>query len=105
MSSEDKSKVWIDGKLITLDELQQKYKQISVAGPSSPSRIIEVLATAKNPLTRQDIADETKLTTGYTRTLLKKMVKQGLLIEFNMKRSNANYYLLTEKGIKSLSQT
>ena len=98
MSSGEKSKVWVDGKLVTLEELQEKYKAISVAGTPSNLRLMNVLLNADKPLTRRDISKEIKLTTSYTTTLLKKLVEQELVLEFDMEGSNFKYYLLTEKG-------
>ena len=98
MSSEEKPKVWVNGKMVTLEELQDKYKALSVAGTPSNLRIMNVLFNADKPLTRRDISKEIKLTTSYTTTLLKKLVEQELVLEFDMEGSNYKYYLLTEKG-------
>ena len=98
MSSDDKPNVWINGKLVTLEELQEQFKAISIAGVPSNLRIMEVLSKAKKPLTRQDVAKEVKMTTSYTTTLLKRLVKEELVLEFDMEKSNFKYYLLTEKG-------
>jgi predicted ArsR family transcriptional regulator len=102
MSAELKAKVWVNGKLITIEELKQQFQQFTIAGTSSTRRVIEVLAATKKPLTRQEIAEEVKLTAGHTRTLLKKLVTDGSVLEIKMEGSNSNFFLLTEKGVKSL---
>ena len=104
MSVNEKTKVWVNGKLITMQELQEPYKTISIAGTPSNQRIIEILAEADKPLIRQDVSKKAKLTTGYTTTLLKKLVNEGLVVEFDMEGSNFKYYLLTEKGYNFLKK-
>ena len=61
-------------------------------------RIMQYLAKTDKPLTRWDVAKQVKMTTGYTAALLKRLVKEGFVLEFDMKGSNFKYYLLTEKG-------
>ena len=102
MTSNEKPKVWVNGKLVSLEELQEEYKSISVATAPTNIRIMEYLADAKKPLTRQDIAKHLKMTTGYTAGMLKKLVKNGFDLLFDMERSNYKYYLLTEKGFNLL---
>ena len=99
MNEEETSetKVLVNGKLITLEELKQKYTNIIVGETPSNVRVMDTLATADKPLSRRDIAQKIKLTRGYTRNVLKRLIKKGLVMEFRM-GGRTLYYLLTEKG-------
>jgi len=94
---ESETKVIVGGKPITLEELKKKYSAITIAGTPGNVRVMDVLATTDKPLDRRDIANKTQMTSGYTRDILKKLMKQELVLEFRM-GGRILYYLLTEKG-------
>jgi len=98
MSEENKeTKVLVGGELITFEQLKQKYADLMVSGTSGNVRVIDILATADRPLNRGDIAKNSKLTKGYARDVLKRLIEKGLVMEFRM-GGRTLYYLLTEKG-------
>ncbi|MGD0804474.1 MAG: hypothetical protein ABSA11_10430 [Candidatus Bathyarchaeia archaeon] len=101
MAIDEEQKVWVDGKLVSVTELKAKYGELSVAGTPTTRRIIEALAVAKKPLTRSDIAKAAALASHqYVAGILKKLAKDGYVMEIEMPGTNYKYYLLTEKGIK-----
>ena len=91
------TKVLVSGKLVTLEELKQTYADIMVGGTPGNVRVMDTLATADRPLNRDNIAKKAKLTSGYTRSVLKRLIKKGLVMEFRM-GGRILYYLLTESG-------
>ena len=104
MSTEEKkeTKVYVDGKLVPLKQLEKEYPEISLAGTPGNVRVMETLTKAEKPLNRKEIATRTKLSAIYTRDILKSLIKQEYVLEFQM-GGRTLYYLLTEKGLK-LSQ-
>jgi len=99
MSKEEtyKVKVFVGGKLVTLEELKQKYADMVISGIPGNIRVIETLAETDRPLNRHEIAKKVKMSPGYTRDILKHLLNKKLVVEFQM-GGRVNYYLLTEKG-------
>ena len=91
------TKVLVGGKLVTLEQLKQTYADIMVGGTPGNVRVMDTLSVADRPLDRDDVAKKAKLTKGYTRSVLKRLIKKDLVMEFRM-GGRLLYYLLTEKG-------
>lgn len=100
MSRDEKreTKVYVQGKLIPLKELEKEYPEMSLAGIPSNVKVIETLTKAEKPLNRKAIAERTGLSVGYTRDVLKTLTKKGYILEFQL-TGRTRYYLLTEKGL------
>jgi len=92
-------KVYVKGKLVRVSELEKEYPQISLAGSSGSKRILQVLVSTDKPLSKEDIAKKASLSAGFTRTLLKRLTKNGYTMEFQL-GGRVLYYLLTEKGLR-----
>ena len=101
MSKEEgETKVYVEGKLIPLKELERKYAEISLAGTPGNVKVIETLTKAEKPLTREDIAKKASMSAGYIRDILKSLLKKKYVLEFRIGSTRTLYYLLTEKGLK-----
>jgi len=92
-------RVLVGGKLVTLEDLKKEYVEIAIAGTPGDMRLLEALAAADKPLTRHDIAKKAQLSSVYAIDILKRLMKNNLVLEFRMGRGRYLYYLLTEKGI------
>ena len=101
MNGEEKKevKVYVKGKLVPVKELEKEYPEISLASSSGNVRIMQILIGAEKPLSKEDIANKAGLSAGFTRTLLKKLTKNGYTLEFQL-GGRVLYYLLTEKGLR-----
>lgn len=101
MSEEEKKeiKVYVKGKLVSVKELEKEYPAISVISKPSNVRVIEALIKAEKPLNRNEMAKRTGLSTGYVRDVLKRLVKKGYVLEFQL-GGRTLHFLLTEKGVK-----
>ena len=94
------TKVVVDGKLISLKDLEKRYAEVVMAAVKGNVRIVETLLKADKPLTRHDVAKIANMSTAYASDILKRLAKKGYVLEFRMGRSRHKYYLLTEKGLK-----
>src|SRR3990170_3159753 len=101
MSKEEQKeiKVFVKGKLIPLKDLEKEYPQISLSGTRGNVRVMDILTNAEKPLNKREIAKSAGLTEGYTRDILKKLIKKEYVLEFQL-GGRVLYYLLTEKGLK-----
>ena len=97
---EKETMVYVKGKLTPLRQLEREYAEISIAGTRGNIKIIEVLTKAEKPLSKVDIANKANMSLGYTRDILKPLVKKKYVLEFRIGRARILYYLLTEKGLK-----
>ncbi|MDH5266205.1 MAG: hypothetical protein OEW62_00850 [Candidatus Bathyarchaeota archaeon] len=97
---EKETKVYVEGKLIPLRELEKEYAEISIAGTLGNVKVIGVLAKAEKPLDYTAIARRTNMSQGYSRSILKSLAKKKYVLEFRIGRARTLYYLLTEKGLK-----
>jgi len=88
-------KVWLSGRLMEPEEVE--HLGFMFASPSV-TKIKKLLYEAKVPMNVEELAKETGQTIGYTRILLRRQVKKGLVLELKAVRSNILYYLLTELG-------
>ena len=98
--SKEEEKVYVEGKLIPVKELERKYPEISLAGTPGNIKVIETLTKAEKPLAKADIAKKTNISEGYTRDILKTLIKKKYVLEFRIGRARTLYYLLTEKGLR-----
>jgi predicted transcriptional regulator len=101
MSKEEQrdTKVFVKGQLVPLKDLEKQYPQISLSGTRGNIKVVDILIDAQKPLNRREIAKSAGMTEGYTRDILKRLIKKGYAIEFRL-GGRALYYLLTEKGLK-----
>jgi len=97
---EKETKVYVGGNLIPLKQLEQKYAEISIAGTPGNIKVIEILTNAEKPLTREDIAKKANMSTGYSRDILKSLIKKEYVVEFRIGKARTLYFLLTEKGLE-----
>ena len=97
---EQETKVLVSGKLVPVRELEKQYPELTIAGKRGNIKVLEVLLKADKPLTREDVGKEAKMSVGYAIDILKKMVKSGYILEFQIGKGRHRYYLLTEKGVK-----
>ena len=94
------TKVFVDGKLVSLKDLERRYAEIIIAAVPGNVRIVEALLKADKPLTRHDAAKKANMSVAYATQILKTLAKKGYVLEFQMGRSKHKYYLLTEKGLR-----
>jgi len=101
MSEKEKEeiKVYVNGKLMSLEDLTKEYPEITLSRSSGNTKVIETLTKTEKPLNRKDIAKRTGLSTAYARSILKKLVKEEYVLEVSF-GSRVLYYLLTQKGLK-----
>jgi predicted transcriptional regulator len=102
MNGEEKKevKVYVQGRLVPIEELEEQYPEMSLATSSGTVRIVQALVGAEKPLNREEIAKKADLSEGFTRTLLKRLKKGDYALEFRLGGGKIFYYLLTEKGLK-----
>lgn len=100
---EKETKVYVKGKLIPLKDLEKEYPEIRLSSSPANVRVVEVLTKTEKPLSRSEIAKSTNLSGGYTRDVLKRLVKHGYVLEFRL-GGRTSYFLLTEKGLKLFKQ-
>lgn len=98
-TEEKETKVYVKGKLVPLKELEKDYPQLVLAGTAGNIRVFEILSQAEKPLNRKEIAERTGLSTGYARDILKRLVKEDCVLEFQI-GGRTLYYLLTERGLE-----
>lgn len=105
MSEKEEVKVVVGGKVIPLKDLKKQYAELTISGVRGNVKLMQLLAQTEKPLTRHDIAKETNMTPGYVADRLKKLAKQGYILEFVMGKVRFKYYLLTEKGLDLLRKS
>lgn len=100
----DSTVVYIDGKKTTVGEVQKSYAKLSFLSKASAMNIVKTLIKAKDPLTRDKIAKEAKLSVGYTIDLLNKLIEYGYVVPFHIGKRKLIFYAMTEKGYNVLTQ-
>ena len=97
---EEETMVYVEGKLISVKELEKKYEKISIGKTPGNVKIVETLSEAEKPLSKTEISKRASLSQAYVRHILKTLLKKGYVLEFRIGRGRTLYYLLTEKGVE-----
>ncbi|MGD0643384.1 MAG: hypothetical protein ABSA75_00585 [Candidatus Bathyarchaeia archaeon] len=95
--------VVIGGKKTTIGEVQKSYATVSFLSKLSAMKVVQVLLTAKEPMTREQIAEQAKLSTGYTIDVLKSLIKYEYVVPFRIGSRKLIFYAMTEKGFEMLA--
>lgn len=95
--------VVIGGKKITIGEVQKSYATVGFLSKHSAMKVVQVLLTAKEPLTREQIAEQAKLSVGYTIDVLKSLIKYDYIVPFRIANRKLIFYAMTEKGYNMLA--
>ena len=96
--------VVLDGKRTTIGEVQKSYATVSFLSKPAAKRLVQVLLVAKEPLTREQLAEQAKLSVGYAIDVLKNLVKFGYIAPFRIGSRKLIFYALTEKGYDALAK-
>jgi hypothetical protein len=99
----DSTVIFINGKKTTVGEVQKSYATLGFLSKQSAMKVVQVLLTAKEPMTREQIAEQAKLSVGYTIDILKNLITYGYTIPFRIANRKLIFYALTEKGYNSLA--
>lgn len=95
--------VVIGGKKITIGEVQKSYATVGFLSKQSAMKVVQVLLTAKEPLTREQIAEKAKLSVGYLIDVLSDLIKYEYIVPFRIANRKLIFYAMTEKGYNMLS--
>ncbi|MCW4014871.1 MAG: winged helix-turn-helix domain-containing protein [Candidatus Bathyarchaeota archaeon] len=89
-------KVYVNGALLTVNELKKQYQELSVSVPQK-TKIINILNKTTKPLTRKELANLVGTSSVSIAQALDRLISDGLIIDFKLGRRL--FYLLTEKGL------
>jgi DNA-binding MarR family transcriptional regulator len=98
----DSKVIFIDGKRITIGEVQKSFATLAFLSKHSDTKVVQVLLTAKEPMTREQIAEQAKLSVGYTVDVLNNLIKYEYIVQFHIASRKLIFYALTEKGYNAL---
>lgn len=95
--------VVIGGKRLTIEEVQKSYATIGFLSKPAAMKIVKVLLNAKEPMTREQIAEQAKLSVIYTIDILNGLIKYEYITPFHLGGRKLIFYAMTEKGFNALS--
>lgn len=105
MSFEDKSSkvIVIGGKKQTIADVQKTYAELEFATTPGTMKIVNALANAKEPLTRDQLTELTHLSQVYIIDILTNLEKYDYVIGFHIGNNKRRlFYALTELGYNAL---
>ena len=98
----DSTVIYIGGKKTTIGEVQKSHATLLFLSKPSAIKIAEVLLNSKEPLTREQIANQAKLSVGYTIDVLNTLLKYDYIVPFRISNRRLIFYAVTEKGFNAL---
>ncbi len=99
----DSTVIYIDGKKTTVGEVQKSRAELSFLSKTSAMNVVKALLQSKEPLTREQIAEEAKLSVGYTVHVLNNLIRYGYVVGFHIGKRKLIFYAITEKGHNALA--
>ena len=103
LADSDSTIVIIGGKKATIAEVKKSYARLEFLSKASAMTVVNILLATKEPLTREQIATQAKLSVGYTIDVLNNLVKYDYVVQFHIGKRKLIYYALTEKGYNALA--
>lgn len=98
----DSTIVYINGRKTTIGDVQKSYAKLSFLSKISAMTVVSTIINSKDPLTRTQIAKQSKLSVGYTIDILNNLIQFGYAVSFHIGKRKLIYYAITEKGYNSL---
>lgn len=96
--------VIIGGKRQTIADVRKTYAELEFTTTIGTTKVIDVLLSTQEPLTREQIADKSGLSIAYVIAILNKLMKFDYVVGFHIGKRKTIYYALTETGHNALSK-
>jgi DNA-binding MarR family transcriptional regulator len=102
--TENQSKVIvIGGKRLTIADVQKSFAELDLLGNPGTMKVAGVLLNAKEPLTRDQLAAQTTLSSVYIIDVITNLEEYDYIASFHIGTNKRRlYYALTEKGYNAL---
>jgi hypothetical protein len=93
----------IGGKTQTIADAQKAHAEFDIVSTQGATKLIAVMSNATEPLTRDQIADKSKLSLVYVISILENLKKYDYIASFHIGANKKRlYYALTVNGYKNL---
>ena len=102
LQNPDSTVIFIGGKKTTIGEAQKTHATLVFLSKPAAMKIVQVLLNSKEPLTREQIANQAKLSIGYIIDILDSLLKYDYVVSFRISNRRLIFYALTEKGFNAL---
>jgi DNA-binding transcriptional regulator GbsR (MarR family) len=99
----DSTVIFIGGKKTTVGDVQKSYATTGFLSKASAMRVVQVLFNAKEPMTRKQIAEQAKLSEGYSVDVLNNLIQYNYVVTFHIAKRKLLFYALTEKGYNAFA--
>ena len=93
-------RLYVGGKFYTREEFKQKFADLGIAANPTFISILNLLKTAQEPLTVDDIAEELGKNRNFIAQRLKQLEDLNLIAGETLGAGRIKFYALTEKGLE-----
>jgi DNA-binding transcriptional regulator GbsR (MarR family) len=95
--------VVIGGKKLTVSDVRKSFAELEFSTTIGSKKVTDVLISAKEPLTREQISEKAKMSTGYAVQVLLKLEQFDYVVQFHIGKRKTIYYAITEQGYNALA--
>jgi DNA-binding transcriptional regulator GbsR (MarR family) len=95
--------VIIGGKKLTVSDVRKSFAELEFSTTIGSRKVMDVLINTKEPLTREQISEKAKMSSGYAVQVLLKLEEFDYAVQFHIGKRKTIYYAITEQGYNALA--